>query len=62
MSSMKPTVDPEATSTVSVAAPGSTLQVMSGEVTSVTGELLTGCRTAAVDVVLPAMSVVQMSR
>jgi hypothetical protein len=34
---------------------------MSGEVTSVTGELFTGWRTAAVEVVLPATSVVQMS-
>lgn len=59
---MKPTVDPAATDAVSVAAPGSTLQVMSGEVTSVTGELLTGRRTAAVDVSLPAMRVVQMSK
>lgn len=61
MSSLKPMVLPEATETVSVAAPGLTLQVMSPEVTDVTGELLTGKRTAAVEVVLPAISVVQIS-
>ncbi len=53
---------PAATETVSVAGEGLTLQVMSADSTSVTGELFCGRRTAPVDLVLPAMSVVQMSR
>lgn len=58
---MKPMVLPAATETVSVAAPGLTLHVTSLEVTDVTGELLTGWRTAAVEVVSPAMRVDQIS-
>lgn len=61
LSSLKPMVLPAGTETVSVAGDGVWLQVMSGEVTDVTGELFSGVRTAAVDVVLPAISVVQMS-
>lgn len=56
------TVDPAATLTVAVAAPGVTLQVRSEEVADVTGLLLMGRRTAAELVVLPAIRVVQMSR
>jgi hypothetical protein len=52
---------PEAIETVAVAAPGFTLHLISLEVTLVTGELDTGRRTAAVEVVLPAIRVVQMS-
>ncbi len=53
---------PAATETVSVAGDGFTLHVMSGDSTSVTGELLTGVRTAAVDEVpSPVTKVVQMS-
>ena len=62
LSSLKPKVDPAGTSTVSVAFPGFTLHVMSFEVTSVTGELFTGSRTAAVEVVLPVINVVHMSK
>lgn len=61
MSSLKPMVLPAATETVWVAAPGLTLHRTSLVVTEVTGELLTGRRTAAVEVVLPAIRVVQMS-
>lgn len=62
LSSWKPIVLPEATETVAVAAPGLTLHLTSFEVTLVTGELLTGIRTAAVDVVLPAIRLYQMSK
>lgn len=51
---------PAATLTVCVAGV-LMLQRMLGEVTSSTGELLMGWRTAAVDWVFPAMSVCQMS-
>lgn len=54
-------VEPGETSMVALAAPGLTLQRISLEVTEVTGELLTGWRTAAVDEVPPAMRVFQMS-
>lgn len=54
-------VEPDATETVSVAAPGLTLQRTSLEVTEVTGELLMGWRTAVLDWVLPATRVDQMS-
>ena len=60
LSSSKPIVLPAATETVSVAGVFM-LHVISGEVTEVTGELLTGVRTAAVEVVLPAIKVVQIS-
>jgi hypothetical protein len=53
-------VEPAATRVV-VVAPVLTLQVTLEEVTEVTGLLLTGFRTDVVEVVLPAMSVVQMS-
>ena len=46
---MNPTVEPAATVTVSEAAPGETLQVMSAEVTSVTGELFCEDRSVAVE-------------
>jgi hypothetical protein len=62
LSRINPIVSPALTWTVAVAGVGFTLQVMSGEVTSVTGELLTGVRTAAVLVLEPAMRVVQMSK
>lgn len=58
---MNPIVELAATSTVSVAGAGFALQVMSLEVTYVTGELVGGKRTAAVDVASPAIKVVQMS-
>lgn len=51
---------PAATDTVSVAGLFM-LHVISGEVTDVTGELLTGWRTAVVEIVLPAIKVFQMS-
>ena len=51
---------PAATETVSVSGVFM-LHEISGEVTEVTGELLTGVRTAAVEVVLPAIKVVQIS-
>lgn len=54
-------MSPAATGTVVVAGVGFTLQVISGEVTSVTGELLTGIRTAAVDVSVLVTNVFQMS-
>lgn len=57
---MKPTVEPAVTRVVVVAAAG-VLQVMPAAVTSVTGLLLAGWRTEVVEVVEPAMSVVQMS-
>lgn len=60
LSSLKPIVLPAATDTVSVAGVGLTLQRMSLEVTSVTGELLRGIRIAALEVVLPAMRVFQI--
>jgi hypothetical protein len=60
LSNVKPTVLPAGTLTVAVAGVFM-LQVISGEVTSVTGELLVGRRTAAPEVVLPAIRVVQMS-
>ena len=62
LSSLKPIVEPAATLTVAEAAPGETLQRMFGEVTLSTGELLIGWRTAAVEVVLPAIKVFQMSK
>jgi hypothetical protein len=61
LSNWKPIVLPEATETVAVAAPGVVLHLTSFEVTLVTGELLIGMRTAAVDVVLPAIRLCQMS-
>lgn len=54
-------MDPAATETVAVAAPGLVLQVIPASVTLVTGELLTGWRTAAIEVVDPAIRVFQMS-
>jgi hypothetical protein len=59
LSSLKPMVEPAATLTVAVAAV-LVLQMKLLAVGDVTGELFTGWRTAAVEVVLPAMSVVQM--
>lgn len=61
LSSLKPTVEPGATSTVVLPGPVLMLQRISLEVTEVTGELLTGWRTAAVEVVPSAIKVVQMS-
>lgn len=60
MSSLKPTVEPAATSVVVVAAAG-VLQVMPGAVTDITGLLVAGWRTEVVEFVEPTMSVVQMS-
>ena len=54
-------MDPAATVTVCVAADGDLLQVTSPELTFSTGELFIGWRTAALDVVPPAISVVHMS-
>lgn len=54
------TVDPAATETVAVAAV-LMLQTMSGESADVTGLLFTGWRIAVVLVVLPVISVCQMS-
>jgi hypothetical protein len=62
LSSLKPIVLPAATETVSVAAPGVLLHVMSPDVADSTGELLSGWRTAAVEVVEPAINVVQTSK
>lgn len=50
------------TSTVSVAGVGLTLQIMSGEVTEIIGELLSGIRTAAEEVVLSAIRAFQIFR
>ena len=61
MSSLKPTVEPAATATVCVAGVAMVLHMKLLAVGAVTGELFKGWRTAAVDVVLPAMSVVQMA-
>lgn len=52
---------PDATDTVAVAAEGLVLHLTSFEVTLVTGELLIGFRTAAVEVVLPAIRLYQIS-
>lgn len=52
---------PEATETVAVAAVGLTLHRMFVDVALSTGELLRGFRTAAVDMVPPAIRLYQMS-
>lgn len=52
---------PAETLTVWDADPGFVLHLASLPVPEVTGELFTGWRTAAVEVVLPAMRVVQIS-
>lgn len=56
-----PTVDPAATDAIAVAGLGVTLQVKSGDVALVTGELLRGSRTGASLEVEPVIRVVQMS-
>jgi hypothetical protein len=61
LSSLKETLDPAETVTVSLAARGPAPQVIAPELTASTGLLLTGCRIAAVDVVPPATRVVQIS-
>lgn len=61
LSSLKPTVDPAVTFTVCVAGVPMVLHTKLAAVGDVTGELFTGWRTAAVEDVLPAISVVQMS-
>lgn len=61
LSSIKPTVEPAVTRVV-VEAFASELQVIALLVTDATGLLFTGWRTEEVVDVLPAMSVVHMSR
>lgn len=61
LSNLNPIVEPAGIGIVSEAGLGFALQVISPDVTEVTGELLLGRRTAPVEVWFPAMRVDHMS-